>query len=246
MRSKVKIYSAGGIDFKVRPDTSDVKSIKEVVEDRGYRRVRPFQFDVEKGEAWIDLGANIGAFTAYALERGAKLVVAVEPDPESSELVKMNVERYGEHRYEILHVAVVADDRPTATLHQNTAHGNVWRNSIEREWKGGESCTVPCMHIATMLSAFSAETPVCIKMDIEGTEMPILEWLVEHPEYFGRIQKLTFEWSFDVDPDLVRFRRVMTKLKNYFDVVPENMYEGHDSWPTSWFPPCKTIYALRK
>lgn len=254
MDTKLDRYHTGdGLIFHIRPSTSDVKSIDEVVNGKGYERSRPFPFSVEAGERWLDLGANIGAFSVYALSKGAG-VIAVEPDPENYELMCANIKeqakRMGEGapmpRYG-LKVAVVGDSRKKAILHQNTANGNVWRNSIERAWRGGGQVEVRCVHISTILDTyFIPGQKINIKMDIEGTEMPIIEWLVTQPEILRRINKLVFEWSFDVDPDLKRFRKVMNRLKAIFgNVAPNNMYQTFDVWEKSWFPPCKTIFCKK-
>lgn len=244
MKTNIKEYKAGNILFFVREGTSDQKSVDEVVLDKGYQRFRPFRFTVEQGETWIDLGANIGAFTVWALEQGAGRVIAYEPDPDNYEILRLNMRRFDAGRYELHKAAVVADDREKATLYQNTAKGNVWRNSIEKEWRGGESTTVRCENVLQALESVSGG--LNIKMDIEGTEMPILELLASNRQILSRIRKLTFEWSFDVDPDLKRFRAVLHRLKDAFpNVSPSNEYSEHDSWKPEWFPPCKTLYCRK-
>ena len=36
---------------------------------------------MREGDVVIDVGADLGTFTRIALQRGARLVIAVEPDP---------------------------------------------------------------------------------------------------------------------------------------------------------------------
>lgn len=244
MNQKLKEYRPNGILFFIREGTSDQKSIDEVVLEKGYERFRPIRFTVEAGETWFDFGANVGGFSSWALHKGAEKVIAYEPDPENFEVLQLNLGIYEKSRYELHRGAVVADERQTATLHQNTAKGNVWRNSIERPWQGGSQVTVPCVNVLDALGQVSG--PLNIKMDIEGSEMPVLEQIASNRAILARINKLTFEWSFDVDPDLKRFRKVLYALKDGFkDVVPTNDYAGVDSWPASWFPPCKTLFCKK-
>lgn len=240
----IQEYRADGISFFIRPETSDKKSVDEVVLQKGYQRFRPFRFTVEEGETWIDCGANIGAFTVWALHSGARRVIAYEPDPDNYEVLKLNMRQFDGGRFTLHRAALVADDQKRATLYQNTAKGNVWRNSIMRPWKGGQSVSVRCQNVLTALAEVKGD--LNIKMDIEGAEMPILELIAHDRAILDRIRKLTFEWSFDVDPDLVRFRNVLHRLKDAFPhLSPEAEYHGHDTWPASWFPPCKTIYCLK-
>lgn len=233
-------YDAGGYRFLARPGTSDKKGIDEVM-GGGYRRTRPFAFDVEPGETWIDLGAMIGAFSAYALSvRGAARVIAVEPDPYHVNILRLNA-----NKADIVEGAVVLDDRKTVTLNRNDKRGNTWRNSIMREWQGGSKVEVPAIHFAWLLG-YAGGKDVCLKIDIEGMEMPLLEWLLANPEQLSAVKKLVFEWSFDVDPDLNRFRNVMTLLYKAFpNVAPMKLYEGYESWPKAWFPACTTIFCSR-
>lgn len=240
MEQTLQPYSKGGITFQVRPGTSDVKGVDEVM-GGGYRRTRPFRFDVDEGDRWIDLGAMVGAFSAYAASRGARRVVAVEPDPDHVRILKLNAPEA-----EVVHAAVVTDaSLHSVTLNRNDKRGNTWRNSIMRTWQGGSTVEVPAVHISSLIDSVGSQE-LCIKMDIEGMEMPILEWLIEHPEQLRRVKKLAFEWSFDVDDDLNRFRHVMKTLIAAFpNVAPVKLYEGESNWPKSWFPACTTIFCSR-
>lgn len=231
-----------GLDFMVRPDTSDEKAIREVVVRRGYGR---YGFTPAEDEFWIDLGANVGAFSVWAASQHDSITVhAYEADPDMCELTERNAKLNGlEGQISIFHSAVVADRRKTVTLHCNTARGNVWRNSIEKTWRGGEDITVPAYPISKVLNAVPKGT--YLKMDIEGTEMPILEWMLEHPRYLNILQGMVFEWSFDVDRRIARFVEVVMKLRDHYSEVrnaqlPEDCPE---EWPGNWQPPCRVVWA---
>ena len=73
--------------FDTRAGLSDRKAIREVVEKRAYAR---HGFTPRPGDHWLDLGANVGAFTVWAAAHGAD-VIAFEPDPESMRMVHRNV-----------------------------------------------------------------------------------------------------------------------------------------------------------
>jgi FkbM family methyltransferase len=233
MSRKFERIEYRNLKFDCRPGTSDEKSVKEVVMRRGYAR-RGFPLP-GPGQVWNDLGANIGAFSVWAASLGAS-VRCYEPDPASCEMVERNLHINGlTDRVVIKQVAVVADGRKKAVLHQNVARGNVWRNSIERGWRGETAIEVPCYDVRKLW------TPKrYTKMDVEGSEMAILESVgVE-----VALQALVFEWSFDVDTSLVRYRSVISDLKLLYDNVGNaTVPDDHDTWQPEWFPPCRTIFC---
>lgn len=69
----------------VREGTYDTYVIREIERSYGWLDVR--------GRCVLDIGANIGAFTAWAVRHGARHIVAVEPDPHNFELLVENFRR---------------------------------------------------------------------------------------------------------------------------------------------------------
>jgi hypothetical protein len=83
----------------------------------------------------------------------------------------------------------------------------------------------------------------CCKMDIEGAEMPILE------ETNKKFNKLVFEWSFDIDGNLNRFRNCINKLKNIYDVniQDKRFYELPDDFvPKQFIVKATNIFCYEK
>ena len=82
------------------------------------------------------------------------------------------------------------------------------------------------------------------KMDIEGAEMPILETTNKV------FKKLVYEWSFDIDPSLPRFWKVIEKQMQAYKNMPDIGNTGkfksrdYDVWQKSWFPACANIYCF--
>ena len=229
---KIKTIRASGLTFAVREGTSDFKAIKEVVIQQAYKRKN---FVPEDGENWIDIGANCGAFSVWAASLGAN-VTAFEPDPENASIARASVEANNLGRRVKIHEAGITekDDSGTAILHRNTANGNLWRNSLYKRWQGGESIKVKLIPIETFWNQNA-----CVKLDAEGIEMPILEKYAER-----KVKKLVFEWSFDIDPSLTRFERVIESLKKtYQNVVYSSYKSGYTVWQPSWFPACRTIWC---
>jgi len=217
-----------GLKFYYRPNTSDIKTIIEVVERDVYQKK---YFQIKANEHWIDLGGNIGAFTLLALSKGATVDV-YEADNEHCELIKMNLD-LNRLKANIINKAVVHDDTKEITLYIQK-NGNTWRNSIIKNWRGGKK-TVECININEVLKEGD-----CCKMDIEGAEMLILENIKM------KLNKLVFEWSFDVDENIDRYRNVVKKMELLFTKVHAGVInEKHNVWRKSWFPPCKNVYCYQ-
>lgn len=215
-----------GLKFYYRPNTSDIKTIKEVVERNCYEKK---YFQIEKGEHWIDLGGNIGAFTLLALSKGATVDV-YEPDDVHCDLIKKNLELNGLNA-NVINKAVVVDDSKNLDLFIGR-NGNTWRNSLLKDWGFGKK------EVQTISINKIANKENCIKIDIEGFEMPILEQLS------SCFKKMVFEWSFDVDDSIDRYRKVCLKLENNYKKVHwGKIKEEHKNWKKEWFPPCKTVFC---
>lgn len=227
--SELPIYFSEktGLKFYYRPNTSDIKTIMEVVE-RGVYEKKYFQ--IQAKEHWIDLGGNIGAFTLLALSKGATVDV-YEADNEHCELIKMNLQLNG-LQANVYNKAVVHDE--TKEIYLNIQkNGNTWRNSIVKNWNGGKK-KVDCVNIESILNK-----NVCCKMDIEGAEMLILENLKSIPN------KMVYEWSFDIDDNIDRYRNVLKKMiSNYANVKHNSIKDEHKIWQKGWFPPCRNVYCF--
>ncbi len=215
-----------GLKFLVRPGSSDETAIREVVEKKTYER-RVFQ--IESGEHWLDLGGNVGAFTVLAASKGAT-VETYEPDPENVALIRKNLELNG-LTAKVIAKAVVPDKQVAATLNLWPG-GKSWRNSIIRNKKGTQPLTVLCQNVFELI-----KPDTCIKMDIEGSEIGILEsW----PETL-RCKKLVVEYSFDVDPNVLRLRRILDKFKNIFtNIKYTSQVDKIERW--NFFPPATMLH----
>lgn len=229
---EIKTVRHGKISFNVRVGTSDRKAYEEVIVNASYQRR---DFRIEKGERWIDIGANCGAFSVWAGAQGAK-VVAFEPDKESAAMARCNIRQNGLSESVTLHDAGVTEDEEgkSVALYRNTANGNVWRNSMFKKWRGGDMVQV---NLIPLHPYWNAST--CVKLDAEGLEMPLLEKYAGCP-----VKKLVAEWSFDIDPSIARYISVVETLKRtYQNVRCKNIPEGIKEWPREWFPACSNIWC---
>ena len=73
-KSELQNFSKAGLFLFARPGSTDAKSYEEVFDKKVYFQ-KGIKFDAYEGEAWIDLGGNAGAFSNYAVMKGAKKVL---------------------------------------------------------------------------------------------------------------------------------------------------------------------------
>lgn len=219
---------ARGLFFYARPGSSDEKTIREVVGKNVYEKRG---FKIEPGERWLDLGGNIGAFSVLAASRGAD-VRTWEPDPSNVAQIRANLALNG-LTANVRERCIVGDERKMATLNL-WPDGQSWRNSIVRNKRK----TIPMEVFCDNFFSF-AQPDDCVKMDIEGSEIGILEaW----PQGF-RVRKLVFEYSFDVDPSCARLRGILERLKAIFpNVKYSSQVDRIEEW--KFFPPATMVHCF--
>lgn len=222
-----------GIKFFYRENTSDFKTFEEVIERDVYRKKG---MTIEPKEHWIDCGGNVGAFTLLASSIGAKVTV-YEPDPNNCKMIEKNL-HLNNLDANIICAGLVHNKIKKANLYVGN-NGNVWRNSMFKNWNG-KGLKVDCVNFDDVV-----DNGVCVKMDIEGAEMPILETTNK------KFKKLVFEWSFDIDPSLIRFWHIIDKLQENYkiaDIGNTAKYKSrdYDVWQKSWFPACTNVFCYEK
>lgn len=222
----IKQKTHKGIKFLVREGTSDEKTFNEVIVNNTYQKK---DFKIKKGEHWIDLGGNVGSFAVLALSKGATVDI-YEPDPFSCKMIEKNL-KVNDYDANIYQKAVVANDKKKMTMYVGN-NMNVWRNSLYKNW-GNEKFTIDCVHYENVITKDSI-----VKMDIEGAEMAILESMQEFPK------KMVYEWSFDIDPSLTRYREILKKMKKRYKSIRGTEFNlDFVEWQKSWFPPCANVYC---
>jgi len=218
-----------GIKFYHRTGTSDLKTFEEVIGKDVYRKRGN---TIEPGEFWYDCGGNVGAFTLLAISCGAEVEV-FEPDPFNCEMIEKNL-KLNKMRAKVNQVALVHNGTKEAVLYAGN-NGNFWRNSLVKNWNG-KGIKVKCINFDA-----AVKPGTCVKMDIEGMEMPIVETTAH------LFKKFIFEWSFDIDPDLERYWRITDKLSEKYTVTCTSYRDkGVTIWPKSWFPACENVFCREK
>jgi FkbM family methyltransferase len=226
----IKKISTDKISFLVREGFSDKKTFDEVILRNTYEKR---YFKIKKGEHWIDLGGNVGAFAVDAISKGATVDI-YEPDPFNCQMIEKNL-KINNFDANIIQKAVVANDSKKMTMYVGNKM-QVWRNSLYKNW-GNQKFSVDCVNFSEVFINKSD----CCKMDIEGAEMDILEAMDLMPD------KMVFEWSFDIDESLTRYRNIVKKMNTkYKTVKAPNYSEAFVTWQKSWFPACANVYCYEE
>ncbi|MCY0963354.1 FkbM family methyltransferase [Streptomyces sp. H27-H5] len=114
----------------------------------------------------VDVGANIGSFTCFALEMAPQAcVVSIEPEPHNLELLRMNINRVDPLRCMIITEAV-SDFTGKATINDD-AGGS-------RLGAGGAEVTVKPLDILLEDRDLLGKPIDILKIDIEGSEVPVV------------------------------------------------------------------------
>lgn len=220
-------------EFFIREETSDIKAVEEVWSKNAYRRTRD-GFEPKPGEFWMDLGANVGAFSVMASKFGAR-VAAIEAEERNVPICAANMNRNGIENPEVVHAAVVPDSfqGETVTLYVNDTPMGLRRHSVLKARKKSRPVHVQAMRISDICDRWR---PDGMKINIEGVEIQLLkEW-----EIPASLHYVVLEWSFDVDNKIITLARAFERLsaryrnvhmskkidftKATYDYYPPNVY----------------------
>lgn len=150
-------YYLHHLGLYVRSDTTDVGIIKEINRAYGWLNI--------KGKRVLDIGANIGAFSRFALDREASHVCSYEPDPENFLLLTRNAVGAT-----MICAALVSTDEPFVDFYKTTSGKNPGNYSTV-PFKGRTVITVNASNFNKILDAYK---PQAIKMDCEGAEYDLM------------------------------------------------------------------------
>jgi len=158
-----------GHPIMVRAGTEDIGAIVNNVARQEYGQFPPGFLP----KRIVDAGAYIGDTSAYFATRFRDAqIVALEPNPESLRVARINLEPYGS-RVKLIEKALWTSD------------GNIFFGGLEmgaRIDKGG-STSVPTTSIPTIMRDMAWRDIDLLKMDIEGAEIHVVggptsaEWL---------------------------------------------------------------------
>ena len=154
----------------------------------------------------VDAGANVGFFSLYAKENGAKRIYCIEPDPMPFFYLEKN---FGTDPavIPINKAMYVPTDQPISfDISSNDSVGSTLTKNNNDNW-GKDKNYHHTFHtkITTQIPSISVQDILKIeekidllKLDIEGAEFDVIEQL--EPEYWNRINRLFIEYHGRPDP----------------------------------------------
>ncbi|MCG3110135.1 hypothetical protein L3N51_02432 [Metallosphaera sp. J1] len=153
-----------------------------------------YDYDV-KDKVVIDAGASNGDSSIFFAKKGAKKVIALEPDEESFSLAIRNVEASGvKDRVVLLNQALASrKGKITFYVYENNVNGNSIdpENMVKLSQKLIPR-TVDSVTLQDLLDMVKGETVGLLKMDCEGCEYSVLGSLDRNS--FNRIEAITMEY----------------------------------------------------
>lgn len=224
----------------IRPNTTDIKVIKEVLETNTYEKPR-MNFTLESGENWLDLGGNIGTFSLLALSRGCSVDI-YEPEKTNLALLRKNLVHNFKisKKWKINDAVVSATNQKKIDLYLCKGDYNKYRHTIYHK-RGRKSVSVRNVNIKDLLKKNKFQG---IKMDIEGAEIDLLEYLTAADYRKAGVKKLVYEYSFDIDPSIPRFMKIINQLKKYFTTVHFTKVNPNEA-EYRHFPAATMVYCMK-
>jgi FkbM family methyltransferase len=219
-RYSLMFYSfKGAWDINHRPQ--DIPIIKEVYHGNAYHN-KSIGFGIEHGDHWIDVGAHIGCFSKKVIRNGGT-VHSYEPSNNYEYLIK-NIDQKS-----CFNVAVCSSNTSNNTVSMKF-HELGYFNKVVSE--STENTTdVPVVKFKDIIT-----DNCCIKMDIEGSEMDILD-----NDDFSRIKKMVIAYHTNVDPSVEHLNKRTEKLRRYFKTVYHAPVKGT---MMNFFPNELFIYCM--
>lgn len=168
-------FGATPLGYRMYLDTRDLRITPDIISGIYEDKIAPLFFKLlSPGDCVLDVGANVGYYSLSARELvGQKgFIVAMEPNPRSVELLRMNVETNELNS----HIAVreeAASDRPGVEEFWSDENFSVGSHLMgvgsHSNQNKGKIITVS----AVTLDSIAPESCNVIKMDVEGAEYKV-------------------------------------------------------------------------
>lgn len=187
-----------GLRLTLRPGTSDFRIVREIMVWREYARPG---FEIAPPDTVVDIGAQIGIFTAFAASQASRgRVISFEPHPDNFHLLDQNRRQNRFPHVTVYNRAVAA----TAGRHEFFASAfNTGGHSLYQQPGSAQRFEVQTVRLEDVLREQGVSVVDYLKIDCEGAEREILRSLSE---------------------DLVRrIRRIVMEVHDAVDATPEGL-----------------------
>ena len=178
----------------------DLDTLAETIVEQQRDAYQGSGVGVQAGDVVLDCGANVGLYTRHALDKGAKLVVAIEMAPESLECLRRNLEKEIAGGRVIVYPKGVWNKDDELQLSMSPAWAST-ASSVALN-RGGQGPKVPLTTIDKLVGELKLSTVDFVKMDIEGAEMEALQGAVETVRRFHPRMAISVEHRTS-DPDRI-------------------------------------------
>jgi FkbM family methyltransferase len=142
--------------------------LNALAEELAEEELDVYGHDVRAGDVVLDCGANVGVYTRAVLAKGARIVVAIEPNPTALVCLRRNFEHEIREGRVIVYPKGVWDKDATLRLTTNPKLAST-ANSVALD-RGEQGPEVPLTTIDKLVAELKLASVDFIKMDIEGAE----------------------------------------------------------------------------
>ena len=158
----------------------------------------------------LDCGSNIGMAILFfkALYPEAR-ITAFEPAPWACSAIEETIGANG-LRDVTLHNAALAEEDGTLELFHDPSHPGSAVMSVFRERMQGDTLRVP----AVRLSRFVTKPVDFLKLDVEGSELPVLREL-ESSGTIGQIRQMVIEFHHHISPTVDNLSECLSILERH-------------------------------
>jgi FkbM family methyltransferase len=191
-QSLARIYpirlSRGSVFVDGQTAIIDLRAFAQVFLDNVYSRL-----ELEHSVV-VDVGAHKGYFSAYSFLRGAKAIIAYEPEMSNFAALSLFAQSCSENNGLIeLHQMAIGEDGETEfyVSQESWCHSTIARSDIGLV----KTVTVPSRTLGSALSDVRNQFPqdkIILKIDAEGAECPLL--LETSPILFANVKEIIFEF----------------------------------------------------
>ena len=209
------------VDLSINNDDYNLLHVvwKEVIRDQCYLQ---HGFDVDAGDVVVDVGANIGLFSRYALTRGASIVHAIEPHPTAFNCLALNNSKsVNFHPYKF----GLSDENKFINMHVGGYNKEYYfmADTLTEKTDNNYSYTIPAqlMTMDTLYMSGVLSKIDFLKVDIEGAEVSLFEGFSD--ENLKSVDKIAIE----IHPMFTSgIPELKERLLSFFDIVysDEQMY----------------------
>lgn len=229
-----------GTKFIIRPNSFDIRMIKEVIIHNPYHRLK-----INKGDTVVDIGAHIGAFSIMA---GRKTgvngnVYAYEPVPSTFDILRRNIYINSLQNIISPYKLCISDKRGEKKFYlfkkddKSLFHSSSFYQEQLKVIDASicEKIEVKCITFEDIIKSNSIDRINVLKMDCEGEEYNLL--FGTSTSIYKRIDKMCIEYH-----DYLSAKYNYQDLINY---LLELKYEVLHEVPKNSERGCGIIYAWR-